>query len=438
MKKSLLVKAAGLALGATLVFTGCASGNLANGSATSDAVWNDPTGSLAGVTLNFGGGTVKGPIDQVITAFEAKTGVTIKRVTYPDPYEQSLLTKVAVGDKPDLAAWQPTASELTALQASTNLLSLDGAPWLDKLDPALKDVTGILDNTRYAALVTSPSVMGVYYNKDVFAKAGITAAPKNWSEFVADASKIKATGTTPFFEAGGSQWPTQWWVQVQLAEKAKAGLWDDINTNKKQFTSPDVQTAIDNYNTLINQGLFNPDIKTATFDDQSTALLAGSTGIVLQVNALLEQLQLKATSAELDAKLGWFPISADGVTATSIPDNKNGIVAFKSGDPKREAAARQFLTFWMTTDYADFIAASNSVSIEPSVPTPSGVPQLAKTISASLADSVGSMQSQAIANPDLYINLANMIQGTVTPVQVAETTQNQFAQLAKAQGAAGF
>lgn len=48
------------------------------------------------------------------------------------------------------------------------------------------------------------------------------------------------------------------------------------------------------------------------------------------------------------------------------------------------------------------------------------------------------MQAQAIANPDLYIYLADMIQGTKTPEQVAQATQDQFAQLAKAQGATGF
>ena len=55
-----------------------------------------------------------------------------------------------------------------------------------------------------------------------------------------------------------------------------------------------------------------------------------------------------------------------------------------------------------------------------------------------LADSVGSMQSLAVANPDLYINLASMLYGEVTPQQVGETTQNQFAQLAAALGAEGF
>jgi raffinose/stachyose/melibiose transport system substrate-binding protein len=48
------------------------------------------------------------------------------------------------------------------------------------------------------------------------------------------------------------------------------------------------------------------------------------------------------------------------------------------------------------------------------------------------------MQALAIANPDLYIFLADMIQGTKTPEEVAQATQDQFAQLAKAQGAEGF
>jgi raffinose/stachyose/melibiose transport system substrate-binding protein len=66
------------------------------------------------------------------------------------------------------------------------------------------------------------------------------------------------------------------------------------------------------------------------------------------------------------------------------------------------------------------------------------VPQALLDAAASLSDSVGSMQSLAVANPDLYLNLADMIQGTKTPQQVAQETQTQFAQLAKAQGAAGF
>ena len=44
------------------------------------------------------------------------TGATVEVLTIPDPYEQSIQTKVATGDKPDLAFWQPTSSMLTAIE----------------------------------------------------------------------------------------------------------------------------------------------------------------------------------------------------------------------------------------------------------------------------------------------------------------------------------
>ena len=79
---------------------------------------------------------------------------------------------------------------------------------------------------------------------------------------------------------GGDQWATQWWVQVQLADAAKDGLWDKVNANKEKFTDPTIQGAIDNYKELIDEGLFNSDIKTATFDDQGNALLDGKAAMV--------------------------------------------------------------------------------------------------------------------------------------------------------------
>ncbi|WP_454051771.1 hypothetical protein [Cellulomonas sp. Marseille-Q8402] len=78
---------------------------------------------------------------------------------------------------------------------------------------------------------------------------------------------------------------------------------------------------------------------------------------------------------EIDDTLGWFPISGEGTVATTIPDNKNGIVVFRTGDAEREAAAKQFLTFLMTDYYPTFIEDGGLVSIEPDVENPETVPQ---------------------------------------------------------------
>ncbi|BCY10829.1 ABC transporter substrate-binding protein [Actinoplanes sp. L3-i22] len=397
--------------------------------------WADPTAKLDGVQLTIWAAQNSNTVPKkVIEGFQRATGAAVRVVTIPDPYEQGIQTKVATGDKPDLAFWQPTASMLTAINAKANLQPLTGAPWLGKLDPKLTDITGLLDGTRYAALVTSPAVEGVYYNKEVFAANGITTPPKTFDDLVTLARTLKGKGVTPFYEMGADRWATQWWVQVQLADAARAGLWDRINTGQEKFTDKTVLDAITRYDALIKEGLFNKDIKTAKFEDQGTALLGGKTAMVVQVNSFFGQLQAKADTATLNQKIGFFPIAPSGNVGTFIPDQSNALVAFQTGDDKREAAARQLLAYWMGPGYADFVTDRNTVSLETGVPNPAGVPQALLDVHAAVAGSAGSMQALAVANPDLYLNLADMIAGTMTPAQVAKATQDQFEQLAKAAG----
>jgi raffinose/stachyose/melibiose transport system substrate-binding protein len=434
--KRLISVAVGLALTAGLAACSDPGAETSTGTA---ATWPDTGTKLAGVKLTIWAAQNSNTVPKkVIEGFQQATGATVQVLTIPDPYEQSIQTKVATGDKPDLAFWQPTASMLTAINAKTNLQPLTGAPWLPKMAPDLRDITGLLDNTRYATLITSPAVEGVYYNKEVFAANGITTTPKTFDEMIALAGRLKAKGVTPFYEMGADRWATQWWVQVQLADAAKSGLWDRINTGKEKFTDPTVLDAIKRYQALIKQGLFNADIKTAKFEDQGAALLDGKAAMVVQVNSFFGQLQAKADTATLDRKIGFFPIAPSGNVGTFIPDQSNALVAFKTGDAKREAAARQLLAYWMGPGYQDFVTDRNTVSLESAVPNPSGVPQALLAVHAALPASVGSMQALAVANPDLYLNLADMIAGTMTPDQVAKATQDQFAQLAKAAGAAGF
>jgi raffinose/stachyose/melibiose transport system substrate-binding protein len=424
---------------ASLVLAGCSNPSSGDDSNSGAATWPEQTAKLNGVSLTIWAAQNSNTVaKKVISDFESATGAKVKVVTIPDPYEQDLQTKVASGDRPDLAFWQPTASELTSLNASSNLQPLDGAPWVSKFKPALRNITGMLNGKRYAALISSPAVEGVYYNKQVFAKYGISSLPKNFDEMIADAKAIKAKGGTPFFEMGGDKWATQWWVQVQLADAAKAGLWTKVNKDQEKFTDATIVDAIKKYQDLVKQGLFNSNITSATFVDQGKALLAGDAAMVVQVNSFFSELQASAKTDELNQKIGFFPISPSGNVGTFIPDQSNALVAFKSGNGKREAAARQFLSFWLGKEYPKFLADQNTVSLETDVPSPATVPDALKSVADSLTTSVGSMQALAIANPDLYINLANMLSGKMTPEKVAATTQAQFAQLAKAMGAPGW
>ncbi len=435
MKKWITASVAALMLGVTAC-SDPSAGAPVDAAATS---WPDPVAKLDGVKLTVWAAQNSNTVPKkVVESFEKATGADIDVVTIPDPYEQSIQTKVATGDKPDLAFWQPTASMLTAINAKTNLQPLGDAPWLAKMAPELRDLTGILDGTRYATLITSPAVEGVYYNKEIFAANGIAETPKTFDDLITAARTLKGKAVTPFHEMAGDRWATQWWVQVQLADAAKNGLWDKINTKQETFSSPVVLDSIKRYKSLIDEGLFNTDIKTAKLEDQSAALLGGKAAMAIQVNSFFGQLQATADTATLDKKIGFFPIAPSGQIGTFIPDQTNALVAFRTGDTQRETAARQLMAYWMGPGYQEFITDRNTISLQPSVPNPAGVPKALLDVHAALPNAVGSMQALAVANPDLYINLADMIVGTMTPDEVAKSTQDQFAQLAKAAGAPGF
>lgn len=437
-----IFRAALAAATVTAVLAGCSANNpgadSGSGSGTGAVTWNDPTASLAGVTLTYWTATQTATMaDGVIKAFEEKTGAKINKVIIPDVYETNAPTKLATGDKPDLATWQPTGSMLALLQPATGLQQLDGAPWLAQQSPAIREL-GKVDGHNYAAFVNVPSTLGIFYNKQVFADAGITDTPKNFQELLTDAATIKGKGVAPFFGAAGDQWPTQWWPQVLLAEQSKAGLWDKVNANQEKFTDPTILNAITQFKKMNDDGLFNSDNKTSKYAESGPALLDGKAAMVLQLTSFTSLLQSTADTATINDKIGWFPISQDGNVATSVPGGDNALVAMKTGDAKREAAARQFLTFWLQTWYADYVKAAGAVSSEPAVATPDTVPQVAKDATAALDTAAGSMQQNAAVNPDFYVNLANMVNGTMTPEQVAQTTQSQFAQLAQALGVQGF
>ncbi|MCI1832586.1 MAG: extracellular solute-binding protein [Bifidobacterium sp.] len=445
---------AGKTIRVAAVIAACAMmlGACGNPAASQDATdtsaagyWPKPTADLKGTQLTFWTSPqAKNIPTQVIKDFEKTTHAKINLVTIPEVYENNAQTKITTGDVPDMAFWQPTRSMLAGFVAQNKLQKLDNAPFIKNYRKGMADSGGLYNKTRYAVMVSAPSTIGVYYNKDVFSQAGLTSVPDNWDELVADAQKIKNAHVdgvqSPLFEMGGSQWGTQWAVQAQLAEATRAGFYTRLNKNEEKLTGRTFMTAIENYKKLFSEGLYNTDAGSAKDTEQESALWSGKTGMIFgNASQFLAIAALANDNKQaIDKKIGYFPISSKGTITTLIPDGSSGIVAFRTGDSTKEAAARQFINFWMSTDYKNFVQQQNIVSALKTVSTPATVPQAAIDASNSIANSVGSLQSEAIANPDLYVNLANMVNGTMTPEQVAKTTQDQFAQVAKAQGAQGF
>jgi raffinose/stachyose/melibiose transport system substrate-binding protein len=401
----------------------------------------DPTARLDGVKLTMwtAQNTLNAP-KQVIDAFEKATGAEVETQAIPDLYEQNVPTKLASGDKPDLMFWQPSVSTLPFVQPRQNLLTLDGEEWISKLGGTEKSL-GVIDGRRYAAIVTSPAMLGVYYNKDVFRQAGITDKdfPTSYDELLHLGHTVAdKTDAAAFYEAGGDKWPMQWQMQVQLTDLDDQ-WWADLNRNKKKWTDPAVVGAIKKYKEkLLDAGLAQKNYRTGTFTGQADSLWQGESAMALNVTSFQSQLQAKHSTAEIDKRIGWFPIANSSATGMYSPDQTNGVVAFRTGDEKRQNAARQFLAFWLGPDYPAYIKAMKIPSVQPTVPNPDGLPRTSLAQMKALPKAIGVFQAKAIVAPDTHLYLADMIYGKKNPQQVAQAIQDQFTQVAKAQGASGF
>ena len=69
----------------------------------------------------------------------------------------------------------------------------------------------------------------LYYNKALFAKAGIASEPKTYDEFVADAAKLAAAGIPAFTFGGTVNWHVMRLMDVILETECGAEKHDALD-----------------------------------------------------------------------------------------------------------------------------------------------------------------------------------------------------------------
>lgn len=133
--------------------------------------------------------------EELVQPFEdSHPGVTVKIETPATAVKDTLPQLLAAGNPPDV---------VETLQADETL-----APqMLDLTDQAWVSETPLAEEAKVGGKVYSVGVgvqaqSLVYYNKDAFAKAGITTPPKTLDELDAAMAKLKAAGYLPLQTAG--------------------------------------------------------------------------------------------------------------------------------------------------------------------------------------------------------------------------------------------
>jgi raffinose/stachyose/melibiose transport system substrate-binding protein len=261
-----------------------------------------------------------------------------------EAFKTKLATQMQSGDVPDL--FQSWGGGIMAAQADAGMLkdiTADIADWKDTINPGALSIYAY--NGKQYGVPWDMGMIGFWYNKDLFAQAGISAPPTTWADFLTDVQALKKAGTAPLAIAGKDEWPSMhlWTYLVLrigggdvLQQMIQSGDW---NTDACKAAGQAVLdlNALDPY---------QPGYKSAVYNDEAAAVGNGKAAMELMGQwAPSVQRDQSADKQGLGDKLGWFPFPSVAGGAGAPTDGVgggNGIAVGKDAPPE----AIDFLKFF--------------------------------------------------------------------------------------------
>lgn len=256
MKKRLIAMLmAGVLCAGTL--TGCGSGSdkQEDASASADGVItiNYPTFQCG---VNTAAPVVAQLVEEFNEEYAGKYQIKLEEVPGDANYVDKIKVQLGTGDLPPVV--YGAGYNLLDLALAKDLV-VDLTPYVEA-DPewkALYSETALNTNSRdgkiYASSVEG-SVVGYFYNKDLFAQAGIDAPATTWDEFWEQCDKLKAAGITPLaLDTADSAWVTQLWWGAMVATSGEEGMKFMQTMNPTDYNFPEMVEAVETVQKMLQE-----------------------------------------------------------------------------------------------------------------------------------------------------------------------------------------
>jgi raffinose/stachyose/melibiose transport system substrate-binding protein len=275
----------------------------------------------------------KGIADAYMTAHpNVKINITVLE---NEAFKTKLTTAMQSGTPPDL--FQSWGGGTMAAQADAGMLkdiTADVASWKDTVNGGAMSIYSY--NGKQYGIPWDMGMIGFWYNKAAFTKAGITAPPATWDEYLADVTKLKDSGIAPLAIAGKDMWPSMhlWTYLV-----ARIGGADTLQQmiQSKNWNTDACTKAGDEVVKLNALKPYQDGYTSATYDNEAAAVGNGKAAMELMGQwAPGVQVADSTTKKGLGDDLGWFPfpsVAGGAGAATYGVGRGNGIAVGKNAPP---------------------------------------------------------------------------------------------------------
>jgi raffinose/stachyose/melibiose transport system substrate-binding protein len=222
----------------------------------------------------------------VVQAFNAKYSgkyhVTVQHFGGQNENDLQYWERLALaGSLPDIFIAQ--ATQIQTLAKTGKLFNLGPALKADASWKAsfyagdFESLTG--SNGEIWGIPEERDTVGIFWNKALFAKAGLHSFPTTWTQFLADCKKLKQAGVIPFAMDG--DWVTQlmWANLIGTQPGGRQFLLSGIKTGT-WATNPMVVKATTFLKALHTAGYVNKDAFSGTYQDAANPFLQAKAAMI--------------------------------------------------------------------------------------------------------------------------------------------------------------
>jgi raffinose/stachyose/melibiose transport system substrate-binding protein len=331
---------------ATLGLAACSSGN-SSGSGSGGSSGGDPN---AAQTINWWHIANTEPMlpiwQQLADAYHAQhSNVTIKVTPIAnEDFKAKMTTETQSGKAPDLFhTWGGGVLQQQIEAGLVKDITADTSSVVSNISKAAMDAYQF--NGKTYALPNDIGMIGFWYNKALFSKAGISAPPATWTDFLDTVRKLKAAGVTPIAVGGKDKWPEMYyWTYLAFRIGGPDGM--KKAAADKNFNTPDFVKAGQMVKDLTALQPFQNGFQAAPYDQPTgeAATMGNAQAAMELMGQWAPSVQKAQSGKDLGADLDFFPFPAvDGGKGkiTDIVGGGGGFAVGKDAPP----ATVDFLKF---------------------------------------------------------------------------------------------
>jgi raffinose/stachyose/melibiose transport system substrate-binding protein len=300
-------------------------------------------------TFQCGVNTAAPVVEQLVREFNEQNAGKYQIQKEDVPGDQNYVDKIRVqlgaGDLPPVV-YGGGYNLLDPALGRDMVVDLTDAVNADPAWKALYSAVALETNSRNGRIYASSaegSVIGYFYNKELFDKAGISAPAQTWDEFFAQCDKLKAAGIIPLaMDTADSAWISSLWMGAMVATENADGLAFMKQMTPKNYNTPELIKAAGQIQRML-QSYTTTDAVGGAYEHAANNFLSGKAAMIANGPWMMGDFEDQTkTSAGFAAKVGAAVYPGGFVYDAPI----QGYFVTKQKDPALQSAAIEMVKFF--------------------------------------------------------------------------------------------